>query len=91
VTVKVVNAGTGNDQYIKLQNAIKAGSGAPDIAQIEYYALPQFALSKSLADLSAYGFDSYASEYTDSTWGSVKLGDGIYALPQDSGPMAMFY
>jgi len=91
VTVKVVNAGTGNDQYIKLQNAIKAGSGAPDIAQIEYYALPQFALSKSLADLSAYGFDSFASEYTDSTWGSVKLGDGIYALPQDSGPMAMFY
>jgi multiple sugar transport system substrate-binding protein len=91
VTVKVVNAGTGNDQYIKLQNAIKAGSGAPDIAQIEYYALPQFALSDSLADLTDFGFDEYASEYTDSTWGSVSLGDGIYALPQDSGPMAMFY
>ncbi|MCU1447466.1 ABC transporter substrate-binding protein [Cryobacterium sp.] len=91
VTVKVVNAGTGNDQYIKLQNAIKAGSGAPDIAQIEYYALPQFALSDSLADLTDFGFDEYASEYTDSTWGSVNIGDGIYALPQDSGPMAMFY
>ncbi|WEO77945.1 extracellular solute-binding protein [Cryobacterium sp. SO2] len=91
VTVKVVNAGTGNDQYIKLQNAIKAGSGAPDIAQIEYYALPQFALSDSLADLSDFGFDEYASEYTDSTWGSVNLDGGIYALPQDSGPMAMFY
>jgi len=91
VTVKVVNAGTGNDQYIKLQNAIKAGSGAPDVAQIEYYALPQFALSDALADLTDFGFDKYASEYTDSTWGSVNLGDGIYALPQDSGPMAMFY
>ncbi|PXA69760.1 ABC transporter substrate-binding protein [Cryobacterium arcticum] len=91
VTVKVVNAGTGNDQYIKLQNAIKAGSGAPDVAQIEYYALPQFALSDSLADLTDFGFDEYASEYTDSTWGSVNIGDGIYALPQDSGPMAMFY
>ncbi|WP_120338222.1 ABC transporter substrate-binding protein [Cryobacterium soli] len=91
VTVKVVNAGTGNDQYIKLQNAIKAGSGAPDIAQIEYYALPQFALSDALADLTDFGFDQYASDYTDSTWGSVNLGDGIYALPQDSGPMAMFY
>jgi len=91
VTVKVVNAGTGNDQYIKLQNAIKAGSGAPDIAQIEYYALPQFALSDALADLTDFGFDEYASEYTDSTWGSVNLGDGVYALPQDSGPMAMFY
>ena len=45
-TSTLVNAGTGNDEYTKLQNAIKAGSGAPDVAQIEYYALPQFALSR---------------------------------------------
>jgi multiple sugar transport system substrate-binding protein len=91
VTVDVVNAGTGNDQYIKLQNAIKAGSGAPDVAQIEYYALPQFALSEALVDLSDFGFDSLEDQYTASTWGSVNLDGGIYALPQDSGPMAMFY
>jgi len=91
ITVKVVNAGTGNDQYVKLQNAIKAGSGAPDVAQIEYYALPQFALSDSLVDLKGFGFDSFADKYTDSTWNSVSLNDGVYALPQDSGPMALFY
>jgi len=91
VTVDVVNAGTGNDQYIKLQNAIKAGSGAPDVAQIEYYALPQFALSEALVDLSDFGFDSLEDQYTASTWGSVNLDGGVYALPQDSGPMAMFY
>jgi len=91
ITVKVVNAGTGNDQYIKLQNAIKAGSGGPDVAQIEYYALPQFGLSKSLVDLTNFGFDKFASDYTDSTWGSVELDGGVYALPQDSGPMALFY
>src|SRR6478609_1793651 len=44
VEVNLVNAGTGNDQYTALQNAISAGSGVPDVAQIEYYALPQFAL-----------------------------------------------
>jgi multiple sugar transport system substrate-binding protein len=91
VTVKVVNAGTGNDQYIKLQNAIKAGSGAPDVAQIEYYALPQFALSDSLVDLADFGFDEFEDSYTASTWGSVELDGGVYALPQDSGPMALFY
>ncbi|MGY4859397.1 ABC transporter substrate-binding protein [Cryobacterium sp. AP23] len=91
VTVDVVNAGTGNDQYIKLQNAIKAGSGAPDVAQIEYYALPQFALSEALVDLSDFGMDSLEDQYTASTWGSVNLDGGVYALPQDSGPMAMFY
>ncbi|WP_022885882.1 ABC transporter substrate-binding protein [Glaciibacter superstes] len=91
VTVDVVNAGTGNDQYIKLQNAIKAGSGAPDVAQIEYYALPQFALSDSLVDLNDFGFGDLEEKYTASTWGSVNLDGGVYALPQDSGPMALFY
>lgn len=76
---------------MKLQNAIKAGSGAPDVAQIEYYALPQFALSDSLANLKDFGFDSFADKYTDSTWNSVSLDGGVYALPQDSGPMALFY
>ena len=47
VKIKLVNAGTGNDQYTALQNAVKAGKGVPDVAQIEYYALPQFSLAKS--------------------------------------------
>jgi len=91
ITVKVVNAGTGNDQYKKLQNAIKAGSGAPDIAQVEYFALPQFALSKSLVDLKTLGMGSLSTKFTKSTWGSVSLAGGVYGLPQDSGPMVMYY
>jgi multiple sugar transport system substrate-binding protein len=61
------------------------------VAQIEYRALPQFALQKSLVDLSGYGFEDLKDDYTASTWESVHVGDGIYGLPQDSGPMAMFY
>ena len=91
VKVNLVNAGTGNDHYTKLQNTIKAGSGAPDVAQIEYQALPQFALPGSLVDLRQYGLEDLESDYTPSTWGAVHVGDGLYGLPQDSGPMAMFY
>jgi multiple sugar transport system substrate-binding protein len=91
VDVKLVNAGTGNDHYAKLQNAIKAGSGGPDVAQIEYQALPQFALPGDLVDLRQYGLDEYADDYTPSTWAAVHAGDGLYGLPQDSGPMALFY
>lgn len=91
VDVKLENVGTGNDHYTKLQNAIKAGTGAPDVAQVEYYALPQFALSGAFVDLTDFGASELEDQYTASTWGSVSLNDGIYALPQDSGPMAMFY
>ncbi|MGN6407979.1 MAG: ABC transporter substrate-binding protein [Curtobacterium sp.] len=91
VKVKLVNAGTGADQYTKLQNTIKAGSGAPDVAQVEYYALPQFALSDSLLDLSSYGFGDLKDKFATSTWNSVDMDGKIYGLPQDSGPMALFY
>ncbi|WP_267425116.1 MULTISPECIES: ABC transporter substrate-binding protein [unclassified Curtobacterium] len=91
VDVKLVNAGTGADQYTKLQNTIKAGSGAPDVAQVEYYAIPQFSLSESLLDLSSYGFDGLKNKFAASTWNSVTNGDKVYGLPQDSGPMALFY
>ncbi|GLY32758.1 sugar ABC transporter substrate-binding protein [Kineosporia sp. NBRC 101731] len=91
VKVKLVNAGTNTDQYTKLTNAINAGSGAPDVAQIEYYAVPQYALSDSLLDLNTYGMNELESSYTASTWGSVSVDGKLYGLPQDSGPMAMFY
>lgn len=91
VTVDLVNAGTGNDQYTALQNAIAAGSGVPDVAQVEYYALPQFAIAKSLTDLSDLGASDLDGTFTPGPWASVKQGDGIYGLPMDSGPMALFY
>ncbi|WP_382308643.1 ABC transporter substrate-binding protein [Herbiconiux sp. UC225_62] len=91
VDVKYVNAGTNTDEYTKLQNAITAGSGAPDVAQVEYYAIPQFALSDSLVDLSSYGFADLEDDYSAGPWSSVAFDGKIYGLPQDSGPMAMFY
>lgn len=91
VKVNYVNAGTNTEEYTKLQNAIKAGSGAPDVVQIEYYAFPQFALSDSLLDLAPYGFGDLAGDYSPGTWGSVEFDGKIYGLPQDSGPMALFY
>ncbi|GAB3805926.1 ABC transporter substrate-binding protein [Micromonospora zhanjiangensis] len=91
VKVNLVNAGTNKDQYTALQNAIKAGSGVPDVAQVEYYALPQFALAKSLADLKPYGADKLDGTFTPGPWNGVKSGGVTYGLPMDSGPMALFY
>lgn len=91
VTVEVRNVGTNVDQYTALQNALSAGSGVPDLAQIEYYAIPQFAIGESLADLSEFGADELEDTYTQGPWGSVTTGDGIWGLPIDSGPMAFFY
>ncbi|WP_258724926.1 ABC transporter substrate-binding protein [Cellulomonas sp. NS3] len=91
VEIELVNAGTGNDQYTALQNAVAAGSGVPDVAQVEYYALPQFALGESVADLTDLGAGELDGTFTPGPWSSVTVGEGIYGLPMDSGPMALFY
>ncbi|MFE7504539.1 ABC transporter substrate-binding protein [Promicromonospora sp. NPDC057488] len=91
VNVELANVGTGNDHYVVLQNAIRAGSGVPDVAQVEYYALPQFSIAGSLADLAPLGASELDGAYSPGTWGSVTDGDAVYGLPIDSGPMALFY
>ncbi|MFJ6569481.1 ABC transporter substrate-binding protein [Streptomyces sp. NPDC091292] len=91
VDVQLVNAGTGDKQYTALQNAIAAGSGAPDVAQIEYYALGQFAIAKSVEDLTGYGASEFDKTFTTGPWTAVTYDKAVYALPMDSGPMALFY
>src|SRR5699024_6717060 len=91
VTVDLVNVGTGIDSYTALQNAISAGQGLPDVAQVEYYALPQFALQGSLADLTPFGAADLDGDYAPGPWDSVHSGEEIVGLPMDSGPMALFY
>ncbi|MGK5501392.1 ABC transporter substrate-binding protein [Streptomyces sp. URMC 125] len=91
VDVELVNAGTGNDHYTALQNAISAGSGAPDVAQVEYFALGQFALTKAVHDLSPLGADDLGDTFAPGPWNAVRAFGGVHALPMDSGPMALFY
>ena len=79
IKVKVTNAGTNKDEYNALSNAIEAGSGAPDIAQIEYYALPEYVIRGHLENLSDLGASDFKDFYTPGTWSSVSINDGVYA------------
>ena len=90
ITVKVNNVGTSAQTQTALNNAIAAGKGAPDIAQMEYHSVTQFALSDALEDLSdrASGYESF---YQEGTWKGVQVNGKTYGLPIDSGPNALFY
>ncbi|MBT1170644.1 extracellular solute-binding protein [Bifidobacterium sp. SO4] len=91
IKVKFENIGSASDQYTSLNNAIAAGKGMPDVATIEYFALPQFVHTGKLLDLTQFGADKFGDDYTKGTWESVNINGGVYALPTDSGPMAFFY
>lgn len=93
IKITLQNVGGASDTYTKLDNALAAGSGAPDIAQVEYYAIGQYAIPGRLADLTQFGGADLKDKFTTGTWNAVTLADSgkVYGLPVDSGPMALFY
>src|SRR5436190_5342320 len=90
IQVKLANVGSGPTEYDKLYTAIKANN-EPDLAQVEFQLLPTFETTGSLVDLSTYGANDVKDQFVPWTWKQVTLGNGVYAIPQDSGPMALFY
>jgi multiple sugar transport system substrate-binding protein len=91
ICVKLENAGAANDEYVKLSDALKAHSGTPDIAQIEYFELPSFEITKSLVDLTPYGIGDAKQYEAPAAWSAVTQGSAQYAMPVDLGPLALYY
>jgi len=80
------NAGT----YAKMFSALQAGN-APDLGQIEYATLPNFEHVGGVLDLSRYGAAHVKADFVPWTWSQVTQGSAVYAIPQDTGPMGLFY
>jgi len=76
--------------YQKMYSALAAGGG-PDIAQIEMRTIPEFMLVNGLIDLARYGAQEHASKFNETLWSQVSYVDGVYGIPQDSGPMGLYY
>ncbi len=91
IKVNIVNAGQGSPELTKLRIALKAGAGAPDDVQIPEANVPEFELSGKLVDLSAYGANSVKNQFLPAAWAQVSVGSKVYAIPQDTGPMALLY
>jgi multiple sugar transport system substrate-binding protein len=88
-TTQAGNAGT----YQKMFNALKAGN-APDLGQVEYDSLASFRVQEGLRDIAACaGVGDAKSKFVDWTWSQVSFGEdkSAFAVPQDIGPMALFY
>ncbi|HTX92800.1 MAG TPA: sugar ABC transporter substrate-binding protein [Anaerolineales bacterium] len=90
IQVNYLNAGSGNGEYTKLNTALQANADIPDVVQIEYQHLPSYIAQGALADLSQYGANDVKSQFIPWTWSQVSQGTGVYAYPQDAGPMVMF-
>ncbi|WP_175407521.1 ABC transporter substrate-binding protein [Streptomyces sp. TRM64462] len=90
IQVTVQKQASGDDLVTKIITAAKAHQ-APDLVQAEYQALPTLVSNEALADISGeVGGVKY--KFAAGVWQQTTLGtDAVYAIPQDSAPMAFYY
>ncbi|MEW1835965.1 extracellular solute-binding protein [Microbacterium sp. NPDC079995] len=81
----------GLDVETQLRTALEAGTGLPDVTQLQQTSVASFVLSDSLLDLTPYGAADLEDQFVPSAWDSVTIGDGIFGTPQDIGPVASMY
>ena len=89
IHVEYINKGNGNTEYAALKTALEANSEIPDAVQIEFQHLPSFIARGELADLTQFGASDVAGQFLPWTIAQVSQGEGIYAYPQDAGPMIL--
>jgi ABC-type glycerol-3-phosphate transport system substrate-binding protein len=78
------------DTYRNLQLAVSAGAGAPDISVIEDSHLAQFVELEALADITDQ-VAPYRPLMNPYKWQAAELDGRTYAMPWDSGPVAVYY
>jgi multiple sugar transport system substrate-binding protein len=90
IHVTTSNQAQGDALVTKLLTA-KGTGNAPDLVQAEYQALPTLVSNGALADISQYAGDA-KSQFAPGVWNVITLGtDAVYAIPQDVGPMMLYY
>lgn len=91
VQVCWTNAGQGGAEYTKVQTAISAGKGLPDVVMLEADHLSSYEIQNALVDISKYGADKVKGNFSAGAWKDVSQGSAVYAIPVDGGPMALIY
>jgi multiple sugar transport system substrate-binding protein len=90
IHVDVSKNAQGDAEVTKLLTADKAGN-PPDVAQAEYQALPVLVTNHVAADISK-SVNPLKGDFSAGLWNAVTLGtNAVYGIPQDSGPMMLYY
>ncbi|MBV9854418.1 MAG: sugar ABC transporter substrate-binding protein [Streptosporangiaceae bacterium] len=88
VTLDTIPTGS-NGGYAKMLDAVKAGN-PPCAAQVEYQEIPTFLLQNALVNIKPWVASSQ-SLFVPWQWNQGVYNGSVYAVPQASGPMALYY
>lgn len=89
IKVTVQEQGGGDELVTKVITAAKAGDG-PDLVQAEYQMIPTLVSNDVLADITEFAGGT-KDKFTENVWKQATLDSAVYAIPQDTAPLAFYY
>ena len=89
VDIKIVSTSQGNI-YNQVLLALSAGEGAPDVVALENSHLSQMVATGGLLDITKNAKPYYA-KFNHYKWDDAIYKGKCYAMPVDSGPVAVWY
>lgn len=81
--------GSAGESYPKISAAVEAGN-APCLAQIGVDRVPDLLSTGQLLDVTEQAAQ-YKDNYLEYAWGRTTFAGATYGLPQDTGPLVMYY
>src|SRR5262245_1462014 len=90
VQVKYVTPASGTVLFQALAAAEVAGRGIPDLVQVDYHNLPTLLAGNERQDISGYAIPA-KNKFIPGAWSVVTPGGKVWGIPQDLGPVAMYY
>ncbi len=78
------------DFYTKLETRI-AANNAPDATRIQYQQIGRYSSNGVLLDITQKLPADYGKDFIPSVWKAVSYKNAIYALPQHTDTLAVFY
>ncbi|WP_298806879.1 ABC transporter substrate-binding protein [uncultured Pseudokineococcus sp.] len=87
--VTVDSQAQGDEAITRLLTASQAGE-APCLMQAEYQALPVLVANGVASDLTD-DVEDVRDAFPEGAWDLTSFGDQAYAMPQDVGPMMLYY
>lgn len=77
------------EAYPAIRSGVQAGN-APCLAQMSYDTLPSFVADDLLLPITEYA-SQYEDLFLNWTWANVTAGGEVFGIPQDTGPMVLYY
>ena len=89
VEVELTTTSGAEEANTLIRNGVKAGN-APCLSQMAYYSIASFVADDLLQPVTDEAAD-HEDDFLEWTWAQTSPGGETYGIPQDTGPMVMYY